>query len=242
MDRMEGVHPRGMLGQEGGVRAIGSAPAAGGSPGADLSVASGGWSRYERLDFGHSSSNVAAVHARVLGAGTLVLMLHNLDGTTAGERLATLTYNVSRLPNDPLRPGWAIARTSNITSAGTKLEGLQTVYVQFWPTKIVVNGPPFALECAEGHCHVEGQICKPGSKGSSAVGYICCGVTGPDMNVACGPRPRRPHVGQPPKYFGAGCENLTMSATSRNVTMVSDMAMDYFVIERDESWTSRVGV
>ena len=66
---MDGVHPLGMLGLNGGVRAIGSAPAAGGSSGLPLSVTPGGWGRYERLDFGGAGASLAAVHARVSGAG-----------------------------------------------------------------------------------------------------------------------------------------------------------------------------
>ena len=60
----------------------------------------------------------------------LVFTLRNLEGATGGVRLATLTYNATALPNDPFSPGWAVARSTNVTAAGAKLGGLQTVYVQ----------------------------------------------------------------------------------------------------------------
>jgi hypothetical protein len=241
MDRMEGVHPRGTLGQEGGVRAIGGAPAAGGSNGAPLSVTPGGWSRYERLDFGGAGgAGLAAVSARVLGAGTLVFTLADLEGGAAGGvRIATLAYNATALPGDPLRPGWALARGTNITAAGAKLAGLQTVYVQFWPVEVTTTEQPVAPQCAVGRCAVEGQLCKPGSRGSMELGYICCGVTSaghgnwcPDLSIPCGPRLRRPRTGRPPKEYGAGCANTSASAHPGQVTTASTMALDYFVLER----------
>ena len=251
MDRMEGVHPRGMLGQTGGVRAIGGAPAAGGSNGAPLSVTPGGWSRFERLDFGRNESTpagLAAVSARVFGAGTLVFTLGDLEqhGAGGGVRIATLVYNASTLPNDPLRPGWAIARTTNVTAAAASshlLTGLQTLYVQFWPVEVRTLEPPVAPQCAVSKCSVEGQICRPGSKGSISLGYICCGVTGgatypdgnwcPDMSVPCGPRPRAPGEGKPLKNYGTACANTSASAQPGVVTTKSHMALDYFVLERE---------
>jgi hypothetical protein len=137
------------------VRAIGSAPAAGGSIGRGLDVKPGGWSRYERLDFG-AGAGLAAVRARVNGAGTLVFTLGDLEGTADGVRIATLTYNATALPNDALRPGWAIARSTNITTAATQLSGLQTVYVQFWPLEVTTVEPPIAPRCTVGRCTIEG--------------------------------------------------------------------------------------
>ena len=253
MDRMEGVHPRGMLGQTGGVRAIGGAPAAGGSNGAPLSVTPGGWSRYEHLDFGRKGSpaaGLASVSARVFGAGTLVFTLGDLEGPggagkPSGVRISTLVYNASALPDDPLRPGWAMARSTNITAGASRLlTGLQTLYVQFWPAVVRTIEPPVAPQCAVSTCSVEGQICRPGSKGSISLGYICCGVTGgatrptgnwcPDMSIPCGPQPRAPGAGKPPKDYGAGCANTSTSVQPGVVTTESQMALDYFVLERKE--------
>ena len=66
----------------------------------------------------------------IWGFRMLVFTLRNLEGATGGVRLATLTYNATALPNDPFSPGWAVARSTNVTAAGAKLGGLQTVYVQ----------------------------------------------------------------------------------------------------------------
>jgi hypothetical protein len=237
---MEGVHPRGALGQDGGVRSLGSAPAAGGSVGGPLSVAPGGWARYEKLQF-DSAAALGAVAARVYGAGTLVFTLHNLEGY-GGLRIATLSYNVSELPNDPLRPGWAVARTTNTSAA--LLSGVQTVYLQFWPVEArVPAGPPVADKCDTPHCQVEGQICKPGAPGSISLGYVCCGVIGsgadngnwcPDMGIPCGPHSRRPGAGKPPQNYGEGCMNTSSTGkhTPGTMELISDMAVDYFVLER----------
>ena len=108
-----------------------------------------------------------------------------------------LRYNATALPNDAYRAGWAVARSTNVTAAAAKLRGLQTVYVQFWPVATTAIEPGVAPQCDTGKCAVEGQICKPGSRGSISIGYICCGVSSspdsgnwcPDESVPCGPRP-----------------------------------------------------
>ena len=235
-ERMEGVHPRGALGLDGGVRSLGSAPAV--SSGGPLSVTPGGWARYEKLSF-EGGAALGAVSARVSGAGTLTFTVQNLEGS-GGRRIATLSYNVSELPNDPLHPGWALVRTTNV-SGSELFTGLQTVYVQFWPAKVPTRtGPAVAARCDTGHCQVEGQVCKPGSPGSISLGYICCGVIGsaagnwcPDMSIPCGPRSRRPGAGKPPIDYGEGCMNATGTGRHTAPAMVqSDMALDYFVLER----------
>jgi hypothetical protein len=238
---MQGVHPRGALGQHGGVRSIGSAPALG--PGGPLSVTPGGWARYERLSFDGGAAALGAVTARVSGAGTLVFTLQNLEGH-GGLRIATLSYNVSELPNDPFQPGWAVVRSTANISGSALLSGLQTVYVQFWPVEVAVPaGPPVAASRDTGHCQVEGQVCKPGAPGSISLGYICCGIIGsgagnwcPDMSTPCGPQSRRPGAGKPPQKFGAGCMNSTASAgRDTPSTMESDMGLDYYVFGRRKS-------
>ena len=50
--------------------------------------------------------------------------------------------------------------------------------LQFWPAEVTTVEPPVAGQCASARCAVEGQICKPGSRGSISLGYICCGVQG----------------------------------------------------------------
>ena len=245
-DRMEGVHPVGALGGShtgGPTRAIGSAPQAGGSVGAALGVTPGGWSRYERLDFGAVGMDLGAVSARVSGAGTLVFTLQNLEGSRNGVRIATLNYNVSALANDPFHVGWAVARTTNITAAGASLSGLHTVYVQFWPAVRKVVEAPVAKACAEAHCQVEGQTCKPNAHGSISIGYICCGKHGsspgnwcPDMSIPCGPEPRRQTAGKLPRDYGSGCMNTTASAASGAVVVASTMQLDYFVLERKAAY------
>jgi hypothetical protein len=230
-DRMEGVHPRGMLGGSGGVRSIGSAPAAGGSPGATLSVAPGAWARYEQLDFGAAGSALATVSARVTGAGTLVFTLCNLEdiGTPAGVRIATLSFNANN--------AWTVVRSQNVTARANSLTGVQTVYVQWFPARgMPPSGPqPQASQCSEAHCAYEGQTCPAGRPDSISIGYICCGIhsTGtqgnwcPDSSITCGPTPRRPGAGKPLHDFGAACANGTVGPPA-----MQPMALDYWVFER----------
>ena len=253
-DRMDGVYGVGMLGQNGGVRCIGSAPAAGGSPGAPLAVTPGGFARFERLDFGNNRDDVgvlSAVSARVSGAGTLVFSLGNLH-SAGGVLLASLSYNASALPNDPYRPGWALATMSSsqmrsldadAAALSIGIRGPHDLYVQFWPANQTVHHGPAAASCDTSKCSVEGQVCEPSATGSITAGFICCGVTAsgignwcPVMAVPCGPLNRTWPVGHTNNY-GTACMNTTKAPGSVNSTVMSPMRLDYFVLHRKTALT-----
>jgi hypothetical protein len=236
-----------VLGRDGGVRAIGAAPAASGSPGGPLTVPPGAWARYDRLDFGAGAS-IDSVSARVFGAGTLVWALGRPDGPI----LASMVYNVSavcrvtRSGESSLdregrscdTPGaeWAVLSTSNV-SRSQSLQALQTIYIVFFPAN--TTHPKYATKCDVGTCSVEGEICPPDAPGSESIGYICCGVSGkpdthgnwcPDSSIPCGPLPRRPGEGKPMRNYGTGCMNLTAGNSTGPVVSYSPMRLDYWSI------------